>query len=185
VFWVSAGPRKGDGLTPRDEEFVSNYIAAMLRRELSPRGISVTRESEVARGIETDIRVEAPPNVSEGRPNAALVTIEVKCIWNRDVTESLTSQVGDRYLRLAGRKHGIYVVVDFAREHWSDVRPTGKADTRLADAGPLTDGRTLPNCERVDRRCRTAAALSRPPRVERPGRAPSLNGKPNRLAASS
>jgi hypothetical protein len=139
VFWDRAGRPKAQGLTPRDEEFVTDHLVRMLRRELCPRGISVTREAEVARGNETDIRIEAPPNAEEGLADAAVVIVEVKCVWNRDVPDSLIAQLAERYLARAGRKHGIYLVADFSMDRWSQTLPSGEPDRRLAAARRAVD----------------------------------------------
>lgn len=120
VFWAPAGNTKADGLRPRDENYVSDRIAGMLRDILEPQGIVVTRESEGNRYDRTDILVQAPPDQARGRSALASVTIEVKGSWHPDVLTAMSSQLIDRYLAGTGRQHGVFLVVWFDPTDWSE-----------------------------------------------------------------
>jgi len=120
VFWSPAGHTKTDGLRPRDENFISDRIAVMLRDALEAQGITVNRESESNRYDQTDILVQAPPDPQRGRAHLASVTVEVKGSWNPELLTALSSQLVDRYLQSAGWRHGIYLVALFDQEHWTD-----------------------------------------------------------------
>lgn len=143
TFWEKAGSKKDDGLTPRDENYLSDRVAAFLRHTLRDRGISVTRETEVSRGNETDIRIEAPASPGEGRHAAAVVIVEVKGCWNTGIPDSMQDQLCHRYLQGVGRSHGIFLVMDFNRDHWSDRKRDGSKDLRRATAA-RTAGDGLP-----------------------------------------
>ena len=126
IFWSPAGKNKDAGLRPRDENYISDRIVAMLLGILGSRGVTVTRESEANRYDRTDILVQAPPDIAKGRSELASVAVEVKGSWHKEVLTAMQSQLADRYLNGMGRKHGIFLVVWFEPEHWSDTDTSRK-----------------------------------------------------------
>lgn len=109
---------------PKEENEISDVIAAHLKRDLVGRGVVVNREVELsparggAPGERTDIHVDA---VLGGNPADVITTlIEVKGCWNDTVREALVTQLVARYL--AGRKprHGIYLVGWFHCPVWTE-----------------------------------------------------------------
>ena len=119
IFWETAGKKKEDGLRPRDENYISDRLATMLRDRLEARGITVNREPESNRYDRTDILVEAPPDPARGRHEHLAVVVEVKGSWNEGVLTALSEQLAGRYLASSGLQHGIYLVVWFDPKHWA------------------------------------------------------------------
>lgn len=114
---------KGTLYLPRKEESLSNYIARELRRDLQGRGVTITRESEVRIQNRTDLLVKVPSTIG-GKSGPLRVIIEVKGPWNKDLLSSIESQLADRYLDPEdteyGTSRGIYLIVWFDLERWSD-----------------------------------------------------------------
>ncbi|GAA1127126.1 hypothetical protein [Arthrobacter flavus] len=111
---------------PKSEDEVSDYLRNELQAVLLGRGAIVNREVQIRRvsssgmGERTDIRVDAiaPP----GSPDE-LVTIvgEVKGCWNADLLSSIKSQLVDRYMADLHTNYGLYVVIWFDPEMWTDT----------------------------------------------------------------
>ena len=96
---------------PKDEAFLSDYIARWLRDDLSERQIVVGREVQPRLGQRTDIYLSAIPTNPTGAPSETFtVVIEVKGCWHQDVRSSLETQLVNDYLRPNGLTHGIYLV---------------------------------------------------------------------------
>jgi hypothetical protein len=89
---------------PKSEEEISDYLAIELEQRLNARGVVVNREVQVRRskpsGLaeRTDLRVEAVrPDQDAMRSTGTLrIPGEVKGIWNKEVIESLETQLVQR-----------------------------------------------------------------------------------------
>lgn len=107
---------------PKDEEFISDYVARWLDRELGRQGLIVNREVQPIRARRTDILVQT--NLPSGQvphqsEEASLnVTVEVKGCWNPSIPTAVESQLVSEYLRPFGRTHGIYLIAWFVCPRW-------------------------------------------------------------------
>lgn len=112
--------RVWDGDTPKREEFVSKELASWLKIDL--KKIAVNREVEVNRWNErVDIKIEAFPR-GDAREAPFTIIIEVKRAHNREIPESINSQLVEKYLLPnPGWNHGIYLVAWFhSRGKWEE-----------------------------------------------------------------
>ncbi len=112
---------------PKTEEEISDYLAIELSDSLSGAGAVVNREVQVRRikpsGLpeRTDLRFEAIPTDAETQGTARVkVPGEVKGAWNPGVINSVSSQLVERYMADFQTEYGIYVVVWFDQESWTD-----------------------------------------------------------------
>jgi hypothetical protein len=111
--------------TPKDEEAFSNVLKRHLDTDLRERGVVVNREVVIRSSERTDIHVDA---ISKQPRNVAYeivkVIIEVKGCWNRDLRQSMETQLVNRYLRENSSHHGLYVVGWYSCDQWhaSDYR---------------------------------------------------------------
>jgi len=112
---------------PKDEEFISDYVARWLEREIGRSGAIVNREVQPIRHRKTDILVQAnlPPNsLPRGAEESSMsVTIEVKGCWNPSVPTAVEEQLVGEYLRHFGRTHGLYLVAWFVCPDWQGKSP--------------------------------------------------------------
>jgi hypothetical protein len=123
---------------PKSEEEISDYLAIELEQRLNERGVVVNREVQVRRskpsGLaeRTDLRVEAVrPDQNTMRSSGTLrIPGEVKGIWNREVIESLETQLVQRYMADFQTSHGLYIVA------WFDQAPWAEEDGRRRKAAP-------------------------------------------------
>ncbi|MEK6321031.1 MAG: hypothetical protein AABN33_05050 [Acidobacteriota bacterium] len=112
---------------PKDENHLADYVKRELERDLTERGIVINREVRIHRGERTDIHVNAVTlsgNMQEEPFGVATVIIETKGCWNRDLDDSMKTQLVDRYLQDNKCKHGLYLVGWFNCDQWdgSDYR---------------------------------------------------------------
>ncbi len=124
VFWHWDGAdTKRHNFRPRDELFLSNRVAAWLRRDLVERKVVVGREVQPRTGKRTDIYLAAVPQPALGT-NAREITvvIEVKGCWNQDVRTALEAQLVNDYLKPHSLTHGIYLVGWFVCPAWANPR---------------------------------------------------------------
>lgn len=118
---------------PRDENFLSDYVAHWLQNALKDKNIVLNREVQIRPGQETDIIVDA---VSPGSGNIRVI-VEVKGCWNPDLKTSMNLQLASRYMKNAKSTHGLYLVGWFRCPLWDP------ADYRLSQtpAWSLEDAR--------------------------------------------
>lgn len=112
--------RVWDGDTPKREEFVSKELASWLKSDL--KNIVVNREVEVNRWNErVDIKIEAFPK-GDAQEAPFTVIIEVKRAHNREIPESINSQLAQKYLLPnPDWNHGIYLVAWFrSKGKWEE-----------------------------------------------------------------
>jgi len=126
------------GDTPGREEYVSKEIVDWLTTDLPQ--VVVNREVEVNRWNDrVDIKIEALSPQATDEPPITLI-IEVKRAHNREIPDSIRTQLIDQYLvpkRDAGWKHGIYLVAWFrSRGKW-DEKQYLKSKTPSAAAKEL------------------------------------------------
>ena len=120
ALWDEGAPRR-----PKDESRISDWYAHSLRTCLEGRRVVADREVEVRNdwgsgvGNRQDIRLSA---FAEGSRDPIVVVIEVKCAWNSGVRRALRTQLGDEYLIRGGLTHGIFLVVNTARDLVDDSR---------------------------------------------------------------
>jgi len=115
-------PRKGP-CGPKDESFLSDFVAEHLERDLRERHAIVNREPEVHRGNETDIRIDAllPGRLGES-PDRITVIVEVKGCWHRKLKTAMQTQLVEQYMRPNGIEDGLYLVGWFNCRKWNDGR---------------------------------------------------------------
>jgi hypothetical protein len=120
---------------PKTEEEISDFLANELNVRLHEHGTVVNREVQVRRsrpsGLpeRTDLRIEALPSLSSSNSRPIRLPGEVKGAWNPGLFASVESQLVNRYMVDFGTGFGIYVVLWFDEESWTDT-----ADNRRAKA---------------------------------------------------
>jgi hypothetical protein len=89
--------------------------------------IVLNREVQIRRGIgqgsgqKTDIHVDAVvKGVEPGTYARLCLIIEAKGNWNKELFQSMETQLRDRYLRNNRCRNGIYVVGWFSSPRWSN-----------------------------------------------------------------
>jgi len=121
------GGNQRTNFRPKDEEFISDYAARWLERDIARSGIVVNREVQPIRGRRTDILVQAvlPLNMPsrQGEESSINVTIEVKGCWNSSVPTAVETQLVGEYLRPFGRTRGLYLVAWFVCPQWQGYPP--------------------------------------------------------------
>ena len=108
----SGRPKSEDRLS----DFVAQHLRGDLRRMVIDREPLVRNKRETGIGERTDIKVEVPAD--DGSP--IVVVVETKGCWNPELFKSMGPQLKDRYLRLFGAHHGIYLVGWFGGDFWLD-----------------------------------------------------------------
>ncbi|WP_410790636.1 NACHT domain-containing protein [Kribbella sp. C-35] len=113
---------------PKSEEEVSDYLAIELSRRLQDRAVIVNREVQVRRtkpaGLaeRTDLRLEAAPPPGHATTTQTLrIPGEVKGAWNPGIIDSIQSQLVSRYMADFQTNYGIYIVVWFDLDSWSNT----------------------------------------------------------------
>jgi hypothetical protein len=114
-----------DGDSLKDEDTISDWVAAELQRRLSSPGL-LDREITISprRGTGTRIDVRATTPTATHQPGTATVFAEAKLVTHEALKTALHDQLAQKYLIPAGRQHGIYLV------YWADPaqRPYGPRD---------------------------------------------------------
>lgn len=112
---------------PKTEEEISDYLAIELSNRLGQSGAVVNREVQVRRikpsGLpeRTDLRFEAIPTAAAPEGTASVkIPGEVKGAWNAGVARSVSSQLVERYMADFQTEYGIYIVVWFDQQSWTD-----------------------------------------------------------------
>jgi hypothetical protein len=142
---VPDGSQLDDQWQPKPEAALSAYLAHELSLRLRGRGVAVGREVLVqptdayGAGDRTDILIEATmrhkslygPTSCEFR-----VVLEVKGIWNKNVTTDMRQQLAERYLPEVHSGNGIYVIGCYPVDLWTALLEqwTGKRDDRRGRA---------------------------------------------------
>lgn len=133
---------------PKPEAALAAYLTHELRQRLAGRQVVVNREvlvrptDEYGAGDRTDILVEAvaPHGVSPSlRSGHASVVIELKGAWNREVRTAQRSQLAAQYLSAADTNHGLYVVVWFPLDLWTDTDDHRRPRVSAMDTEELLD----------------------------------------------
>jgi hypothetical protein len=104
--------RVWDGDQPKREQYISKEIERWLKDDLGR--VAVDREVEVNRlNQRIDIKIQAFPAGSERR-NPVTLVIEVKLADNKEIPDSIQTQLIGKYLsRNDGWNHGIFLVAWF------------------------------------------------------------------------
>jgi hypothetical protein len=123
-------------ITPKDENFLSDFIVDHFRQDLVRGAIVADREVQLrprvhgTAGQRTDIQVRAFTHrwTPGGRRSVASLTIEVKGCWNADLYTAMETQLVDRYLASTGESVGLYLVGWYVSPQWkaqkvANVRP--------------------------------------------------------------
>jgi len=121
LLWNEFGQSREDaGRRPKEEQALSDFLAALLNIDLVGRAVIVNREVQIRRK-KTDIYVSAAaPTKTDGVFDIVTVAVEVKGCWNRDLDTAMKDQLVDRYMRDTPCEHGMYVVGWFYCEAWTD-----------------------------------------------------------------
>lgn len=124
---------------PVDEEEISDYLKRWLDLDLRGRGIVAGREVKIlgrfggVPGQRVDIHLQAAlgPAGEVYHPDVRVI-VEVKGSWNPCVRSDMKDQLGNRYLKDQGTRHGLYVVGWFESAAWdkSDRRRRVKRQSR-------------------------------------------------------
>ncbi|BCA62659.1 hypothetical protein HMP09_1893 [Sphingomonas sp. HMP9] len=122
--------------TPKNENFLSDFIADHLRQDLAGRSIAADREVEIrprvaaTQGQRTDIQIRAfaPSTFAHGRSLVAAMTIEVKGCWNPDLFRAMRDQLTDRYLATTGDMAGLYLVGWYVCDSWFKAEVGGRVE---------------------------------------------------------
>ena len=132
----------GSGYKPRDEEDLSDYVAAHLNEDLRDRAVIVNREVQIRRGPRgssqsTDIHVDAAVASAraDGYQRLSLI-IEVKGNWHDELLTAMRTQLRDRYLKDSRCLNGLYLVGWFSSPRWDekDYRKREIPDMSLEDS---------------------------------------------------
>ncbi|WP_157979619.1 NACHT domain-containing protein [Kribbella monticola] len=112
---------------PKTEDQISDFLADQLSIRLHDRGTAVNREVQVRRnrpsGLpeRTDLRIEALPSPTSPGSQPILLPGEVKGAWNSDLFASVQDQLVNRYMADFQTSFGIFVVLWFDEESWTDT----------------------------------------------------------------
>ena len=127
-------------LKPKDEIVLTQKLVKWFADDLGRKnGAAVGCQVEPSQVHETDIEVWAQPAGAAPTSQQFLITIEVKCSFNREVATSLEEQLIAEYLLKLGRTHGIYVV------GWYKV---GNGDRKTTHSGRKCFPRRVPKWRR-------------------------------------
>ena len=148
-FWHQQLP----GWIPRTE----NQFTTLLTERIKPKLDGVVLRQEVQLNLHYAGTAGSEPDIEAivlyvGQEIS--VFVEVKGIWHQDVETSIEHQLADRYLTGARSLTVIYLVAEFASEHWADG-DSRRGKARRHDPGQLrqyleeeaerlsTDGKTV------------------------------------------
>lgn len=112
---------------PKLESFLSDEVAIFLRQDLGIWGVVVSREEETRpstgqrTGERNDLVVRKAVSQPDGSSIEMRCVVEVKRCCNKGVKTSMSTQLVDRYLAKGASSVGIYLVVWFDRQSWSEV----------------------------------------------------------------
>ncbi|CAJ3823045.1 Uncharacterised protein [Burkholderia pseudomallei] len=113
---------------PKHEPRLCDWLASELRRRLEYRGAIVNREVQVRAhnpkgvGERTDISIEVSrAHAQKGGDDVLRLVIEVKGCWNDELLTAPASQLRDNYMKAVGASTGIYLVVWFYCDRWTET----------------------------------------------------------------
>jgi hypothetical protein len=166
---------------PKGEDDIRNWILDRLKRKQEGlASLFANKEVEVGTGYYTDIKIEAHPQGQDvGRYPSLHVTIEVKGCWHKCLKTAMKDQLLGLYLKDSESPHGIYLVLWFGSDGWSDTDgrkakchqwTLAAARSFLDDqARKLSSGRTLIRAYVLDcsRPAKAAADTTRKPRAKK------------------
>lgn len=161
---------------PKFEDAASDYIRNEMQSILLGRGGIVNREVQIRPskkgfGERTDIRVDAVAmSDSSNSPQLTLVG-EVKGCWNKDIEESIQTQLVERYMADLHASFGIYIAVWFDPASWDPTDYRRKLAERFESAEGLRASleRRAKDLERPGRHIEIVvldASRSRPKKAE-------------------
>jgi hypothetical protein len=118
-----------DGLRPKVEEDLSDWIKVHLDEELRAAGIVALREVQIERGEKTDLHVTAQvPGFEPNTWEPVSVIIEVKGSWHPKVRTAMKGQLVETYLKNNGDcRHGLYLVGWYRCDGWDSVDSRARA----------------------------------------------------------
>lgn len=112
---------------PKHEPRLCDWLASELRRRLEYRGAIVNREVQVRAhnpkgvGERTDILIEVSRAFARrGADDVLRLVIEVKGCWNDELLTAPASQLRDNYMKAVRASTGIYLVMWFYCDRWSN-----------------------------------------------------------------
>jgi len=110
---------------PKDEETLSNALAAHLKRDLGPDGFTTVREVRLRPALgdrpaeDIDIYVDATVEESDGRRRTVTVLVEVKGQWFPRLADAIQTQLVERYLaQNPATSTGVFVVGWYLCPEW-------------------------------------------------------------------
>jgi hypothetical protein len=137
---------------PKIENDISDWYLHGLKLLLGTSQSIVNREVEVSRrpgtssGERTDIQIEA-----FDRAGRRLVEIiEVKGAWNAELDSAMQLQLVERYMRPAGARYGVYLIVWGDRDAVSDSNRHPKSDLGKIRSGMRKQAASLSPREIVE-----------------------------------
>ncbi len=166
---------------PKGEDDIRNWILDRLKgKREGLASLFANKEVEVGTGYYTDIKIEAHPQGQDvGRYPSLHATIEAKGCWHAALKTAMKDQLLGLYLKDSESPQGIYLVLWFGREGWSDAdgRKAKCHQWTLDAARPffddqarkLSNGRTLIRAYVLDcsRPAKAAADKPRKPRAKK------------------
>jgi hypothetical protein len=126
---------------PKQEPRLCDWLTIEVRDRLSTRGAIVNREVQVRShsptgiGERTDILVEVSGMEGIDSGKIIRVVIEVKGCWNSDLLSAPASQLRDNYMSAFGSRAGIFLVMWFLCERWTDEDARKQRTRRLIHDG--------------------------------------------------
>ena len=124
LLWNEYRERQKSRWRPKQETYLSDFLANQLRSVLIDRSMIINREVEISRsssdgvGDRVDLLVEAVDISGRSQVNRVSAVIEVKGCWNRDLVEALESQLVTKYMSAVPTNCGIYLIFQFALGQW-------------------------------------------------------------------
>ncbi|WP_321927859.1 NACHT domain-containing protein [Paraburkholderia guartelaensis] len=145
---------------PKHEPRLCDWLVGELKDRLSHKGAVVNREVQVrshnskGMGERTDILVElATQAKSRNSGNILRLVIEVKGCWNGELMTSPATQLRDNYMKAYSAAFGIYLVMWFLCDRWTDD------DRRKQETRKLVPGSTFNACyDAISTVCGAASA---------------------------
>ncbi len=124
LLWNEHREQRRSRWRPKQETYLSDFLANQLRSVLVDRSMIINREVEISRGSSegvgdrVDLLIEAIDRSGRSQVNRVAAVIEVKGCWNRDLVEAVDTKLVTRYMASNPTTCGIYLVFQFALEQW-------------------------------------------------------------------
>lgn len=116
---IGSDKRRQKYYSPKLEDDLSNEVKIFLQERLEGKMVVVNREVQIVKGNETDVHIVAQRTEKQVIQTEEVI-IEVKGCWNPELETSMKSQLVDRYLKISGRNHGVYLIGWFKCDKWND-----------------------------------------------------------------